>query len=896
TLGAFWDAIQAGHDCIGEIPADRGFAAVLAAGIGVRDERGGRARIPSRGGFIDDVTLFDPPLFRMTGREAEKSDPQLRVLLRTAWRALEDAAYTADSLRSQSVGVFIGSMNEDFTWVMSELHAQAGDYIAPGSVASELANRISHLFDFRGPSLTVSTACSSSMTAVHLARQSILSGECEVALAGGVNLKLHAVNYQMLRDMKMLSPDGVERTFDDGANGMVPGEGAGVVMLKRLSAALRDGDCIHGVLRASAISHSGIGAGQYLPNIRILEQTAVQAIEASGLDVEDIGYIESHGTGTGLGDPIELKALSNAMRRGTDRVGFCAIGTRANFGHMEAASGVGALIKVLLAMRHVRLAPCVNLREVNKSFDLAQSPFWFPVEAREWPRNRHGTLVAGVNSFGVGGSNAFMVVESAPPLPPTADAAGVFVLSARSADGLRAYLEAVVDAAGAEAPIGTFADLAYSSQVGRAEFEHRLAVVAESREDFLVRARRYLHSGRVGEGVFVGRADGGSLPGLLAGDEGQAFVDALIRTGQFDRLAALWVSGCAVDWRALHAPGTRRRVPFPGMPFQQTDCSHLRLLDRRPATSVQTPIVPTSIESVVEAVVEGTGWYMLQPAPAGEDAAAMLSSPEAYWREKLMEEPGTISQLLPALLHETATEAAPLRQVSEQLDSGLVALLQGATRRHQIDLQTMVAAAWAILINRHTRAPSSQFGVLGAFRSVRDQAQSGAGLVEQPRLLPIRIRSVGRLKIEDWLSGLQDYLIRTHAFHSAPLEAISRWVGVDDLFDSVVVFETFEHSITASADRVIGAGREHLASEILSGPVSPRMELVVSVYEDGVELHLLFRSEVEDYSRASIVLEQLIVLLQGLAEHPERNPAALSMRTRRDGHEGFWKAVENAVK
>ncbi|TXH73313.1 MAG: SDR family NAD(P)-dependent oxidoreductase, partial [Lysobacteraceae bacterium] len=904
TLAAFWDVIQAGRDCISEIPADRDFAAALAAGIGSRDGRGVRTRIPSRGGFVDDVALFDPALFRMTRREAETADPQLRVLLRASWRALEDAAYTADSLRANPVGVFVGSMNEDFTWVMAELHARIGDYVAPGAVASELANRISYLFDFRGPSLTVSTACSSSMTAVHLARQSILSGDCEVALACGVNLNLHATNYQMLQDMKVLSPDGVERTFDDGANGMVPGEGAGVVVLKRLDAALRDGDRIHGVLRASAVSHSGTGAGQYLPNIRILEQTAAQAIEASGLEAEDIGYIESHGTGTELGDPIELKALSNALRRSTDRTGFCAIGTRANFGHMEAASGVGALIKVLLAMRNAQLTPCINLRDVNNNFDLEQSPFVFPIEAREWPRNRRGTLAAGVNSFGMGGSNAFVVVESAPPSPLSTETGGVLILSARSAEALQAYLEAVVDAVDVDTQTATFGDLAYTSQVGRTVFDHRLAVVAATREDFLARARRYLQSRRSGDGVYVGHADTESLPELLAGAEGRAFVDSLVRAGQFDKLAALWVRGCVVDWHALHAPGTRRRASLPGMPFEQIDCSHQRLFEGLPA--VAEPLSAVNVPT--ERAVEGTGWYTLCSESASvrdllsawhaavEDPAGTTPLSEDYWRDVLVEEPGMVSQLLPALLHETCTGDAPLRQVSEQLDSTLVKLLQTATRRHQVDLQTMVAAAWAILVNRHTRAPSTQFGVLGAFRAVRDPADSGDGAVEPPRLLPIRVRTVGRQKIEDWLSGLQEYLLRKHAFHSAPLEAIGRWAGAEDLFDSVVVFETFDSSITTSADRAIGSGREHLASEILSGPMSPRMELVVSVYEDGVELRLLFRSETEDYSRGSVLLEQLIVLLQGLAEHPERNPAALSMRTRRDGHQGFWNAIESAVK
>ncbi|MEQ1511202.1 MAG: SDR family NAD(P)-dependent oxidoreductase [Lysobacteraceae bacterium] len=911
NLTEFWRNLQSGQDCLVEIPEQRGFASKLSNGAQARS----RTAIRGRGGFVGGIEQFDPELFRMTRHEAMKSDPQLRVLLRTAWRALEDAAYTADSLAQDPVGVFVGTMNEDFTWIMSELQTHNGEYIGPGSVASELANRISYLLNFRGPSLTLATACSSSLSAVHVARQSILVGECEVALAGGVNLSLHQSKYQMLHDMKVLSPDGEERAFDDAANGLVPGEGAGIVVLKRLRRAVEDGDQIYGILRSSTITHSGTGAGQYLPNIRVMEDTVARSIESAGLAVEDIGYIESHGTGTGLGDPIELKAMANALRRSSESNGFCAIGTKANLGHMEAASGVGSLIKVLLSMKHGRLSPCTKLRTVNRSFDVAQSPFVFPTEACDWPTNHRGTRVAGINSFGMGGSNAFVVVESAESPADNSHDDGtpaLFVMSARSADGLRGYLEAVTAAMREELSTSAFADLAYSSQIGRAAFEHRLAIVAGSREEFLTRAEHCLaHGLHRGAGIFVGSAGGAEpLPELLAGEEGRGFIEALIHGAQIEKLAGLWVRGCAIDWRRLHAQGPRRRrASFPGMPFENIDCDYRHLRHDVPASHAAMPLVPHHDGLATEAgtAVDVSGWFTLDETPrqspsadeatdAGEGTPRGDQHLQAYWRESLPDGQGTVHRLAPVFLkdeREAADATDPLHSVSEQLDAELVSLLQASTHRYQVDLQTIVVAAWAILVNRYTKAKCSQFGVLSAIRAsqANQAASEGGGLL--PSLLPLRIRTVGRLKIGEWLYGVQQDLLEKQTQTSASVDTIEGWVGAGHLFDSVVVFEAFEQSISHGTGQVARDVRQHLGSEILSGETRARMELVVSVYADGVELSLLYRSQSPQFEQTGMLLEQLVVLLEGLAANPDKNPSALSMRTKRESRDGFWKALEN---
>jgi polyketide synthase PksN len=910
-LTEFWRNLQAGHDCLIEIPEQRGFASKLSSAAQARSRTG----IRGRGGFVGGIEQFDPELFRMTRHEAMKSDPQLRVLLRTAWRALEDAAYTAEGMAQDPVGVFVGTMNEDFTWIMSELQAHNGEYVGPGSVASELANRISYLLNFRGPSLTLATACSSSLSAVHVARQSILAGECDIALAGGVNLSLHQSKYQMLHDMKVLSPDGEERAFDDAANGLVPGEGAGIVVLKRLNRAIEDGDQIYGILRSSTITHSGTGAGQYLPNIRVMEDTVARAIEGAGLAVEDIGYIESHGTGTGLGDPIELKAMANALRRSSESTGFCAIGTKANLGHMEAASGVGSLIKVLLSMKHGRLSPCTKLRTVNRSFDVAQSPFVFPTEACDWPTNHRGTRVAGINSFGMGGSNAFVVVESAETSVAGTQEDGtpsLFVLSARSASGLRTYLEAVIAALREDVSPPTFADLAYSSQVGRVAFEHRLAIVADSRDEFLTRAEHCLAQGlHRGPGIFVGSAGGAEpLPELLAGEEGRGFIEALIHGAQVEKLAGLWVRGCAIDWRRLHAQAPRRgRVSFPGMPFENIDCDYRHLRHDGPARHAETLQASHNddLANGADAAVDVSGWFTLgemlrqsssvdDAADAGNGHARGDQQLQAYWRESLPDEQGTVHRLAPVFLkdeREAADASDPLHSVSEQLDVDLIALLQTSTHRYQVDLQTIVVAAWAILVNRYTKAKSSQFGVLSAIRaSLANQvASEGGGLL--PSLLPLRIRTVGRLKIGEWLCGVQQDMLEKQKQTSASVGTIEGWVGAGHLFDSVVVFETFEQSISHDTGQFARDVPQHLGSEILSGETRARMELVVSVYSDGVELSLLYRSPSPQFEQTGMLLEQLVVLLEGLATNPDKNPSALSMRTKRESRDGFWKALEN---
>jgi len=906
-LAQFWINLRDGKDCLTRIPDDRGFASTLNR----KRSRSGRP-IPDKGGFIDAVDLFDAKLFRMSQAEADKADPQLRVLLRSAWRAVEDASYTPESLSGTRVGVFVGAMNEDFTWITAELQARAADYIGPGSVSSELSNRLSFLLNFCGPSITVSTACSASLSAVHLARQSILSGDCEMALAGGVNLSLHHSKYQLLHDMKVLSADGHERTFDDAANGLVPSEGAGVVVLKRLSRAIEDGDHIHGIIRGSSISHSGTGAGQFLPNIRVMEDTAARCIREAGLTADDVTYLETHGTGTELGDPIELKALANALRQTTATTGYCAIGTKANIGHMEAASGIGSLIKVMLSMRHGQIAPCAKLRNVNSSFDHAQSPFVFPNESREWPRNARGTRIAAINSFGMGGSNAFLVLESAPSESASARSESVqrtpalFVLSARSEAGLTAYVSAFAGCVRAHIDQGMsadrFADLAYSTQIGRVACNHRLAVVADDARSLLAAlVARLDGDARLASGVYAGNSDDRhtvDLLQLIAGDAGNQFVDTLIDARQIDKLATLWVRGARIDWLRLHRNDRRRRMPFPGVPFEwsRSDLRNLLPADAdasHPATYEVLANIGFEDAGIVVLgdVIEAIGWHRLAaPSDANVGAGSAIDGDDHlrdYWVDHLGAGADTAVALAQAMSLDAAepndVDASEIVRavhcVSELVDEELVRSLQNFGARHGIALETLITAAWAVLVNRHSKARYSQFGLLGA-------------MPEADVLLPVRIRTVGRQKILEWLSELQSVLLRKHLHAPAPIERISEWVGAAPLFDTVVVFDRFR------AAREVGV-EDRVPASLLSEthPSSPRpcMELVAAVDGDSLELSLIYRAAEPDYGNASLLLEQFKVLLEGLASNPDKMPSALGMRTKTESRDRFWKTMEAAV-
>ena len=562
-LSEFWDHIKTGKNCIREIPKDHWSVAGRYTDAQLFNHKRPLS-VSKWGGFIKDADKFDPFFFNISPREAEAIDPQLRLLLETAWHTLEDAAYPRSSCQNETVGVYVGVMNDDYTWVAAEHLERTGIYGSPGSYAHELANRLSHFLNLRGPSLTIETACSSSLTAIHLARRAIQNGECNIALAGGVNISAHRSKYLMLSQLGILSPDGKERTFDRDANGYVPGEGVGLVLLKPLRDALTDKDHIYGVIKGSAINHSGHGPGKYVPSLQALAEVVEIALIEANIQAEQIGYIETHGTGTLLGDPIEIQALSKVFQNGEHKV---ALGSKANVGHLESASGICSLTKVLLAMQEHTIPPCANVEEPNPGLGLSQTPFYLPKTAQAWntPAEKK---IAVILSFGVGGSNGCMLIQGVNRPRSSKRVAKktiAILLSARtqmalrqSAKNLNRYLVTTKDV--------DIEELAYTLQVGREAMKYRLAVVVRNVATLQKKLKTYLISEEKAR-VFTGKLDRwNNLQSLFNGKNGREFIKNLIVQKEWEKLAAIWAQGFEIDWKACYG-NQGKRISLPKYPF-----------------------------------------------------------------------------------------------------------------------------------------------------------------------------------------------------------------------------------------------------------------------------------------------------------------------------------------
>ncbi|WP_051341764.1 type I polyketide synthase [Pseudonocardia spinosispora] len=429
------------------------------------------------GAFLEGTDTFDAAFFGISPREAARLDPQQRLLLEVSWEALDDAGVVPSRLAGTDTGVFVGISGNDYLLLGSN---ERDGYIGTGTAHCFAPGRLSYLLGVHGPSLAVDTACSSSLVAVHLAMQSLRSGESALAVAGGVNLILDQAGTQIVADLKALSPDGRCRTFDARANGFVRGEGCGVVVLKRLSDAEADGDRVLAVLRGSAVNSDGRSAGLTAPNLVAQRAMLVGALESSGLPAERIGYIETHGTGTALGDPIEYEALTEVF--GTPRADGtpCVLGAvKSNIGHLEAAAGIAGLIKAVLALRHGRIPGNLHFRTLNPRISLDGTPFVIPTVARDWPAT-DTPRAAGISSFGMSGTNAHLVLTEAAPQPESPTSAGPVLvpLSARDPHALTELAVRYADLLDRDEH--ALADLAYTAGVRRGHHSRRTAVVGES--------------------------------------------------------------------------------------------------------------------------------------------------------------------------------------------------------------------------------------------------------------------------------------------------------------------------------------------------------------------------------------------------------------------------------
>ncbi|PCG85174.1 non-ribosomal peptide synthetase [Streptomyces sp. WZ.A104] len=483
----FWENLMAGRDCITPTPPDRYDIATL--GSRFRDKPG--RLVGGRGGYIDGFDEFDPAFFGISPREADHMDPQQRKLLEVAWDALEDGGQRPADLAGGNVAVYVGAFTLDYKILQfADLgFASLAAHTATGTMMTMVSNRISYCFDFRGPSLSVDTACSSSLVAVHLACQALKSGESDLALAGGT--LLHMAPQYTVAETKggFLSPEGRSRTFDAAADGYVRAEGVGLVALKRLEDAVRDGDRVHAVILGSGVNQDGHTNGITVPNADAQVGLIRRVCAEAGITPGDLQYMEAHGTSTPVGDPIEANALARALAIGRAPGARAYVGSvKTNIGHTESAAGIAGLIKTALCLEHRQIPPHINLENLNPAIDPATLPYEIPTRPVPWPEHE-GPARAGVNSFGFGGTNAHVVLEEAPPPPPDtrrADPAGrgwsILPLSARHPEALTAMATGIRgELAGENGPEVTLPDLGHTLAHRRQHLPERLCVVYSSR-------------------------------------------------------------------------------------------------------------------------------------------------------------------------------------------------------------------------------------------------------------------------------------------------------------------------------------------------------------------------------------------------------------------------------
>jgi amino acid adenylation domain-containing protein len=577
----FWARLVGGCDCLERIPASRwDWRAIYGD-----PERQNDVTFANRAGFIRDIDQFDAAFFGVSPREAEVLDPRQRLLLEGVWQLLEHAGYRASDLRGDKVGVFIGATGDEYASLLQRADRPIDVFSLTGSGRSLIANRLSYFFGWRGPSEVIDTTCSSSLVALHNAVRAIQSGDCSMAVVGGINLIIDAVPHLSLSKIGVLSPDGFCKTFDAGANGYARGEGFGLVFVKPLDQAEVDCDDILAVVVGTAVNHGGRANALTAPNPSAQAFVIQDAHRASGLPPDQIGYIEAHGTGTPLGDPIEIEAIKAAFHaryRERDQdppTGKqIAIGSvKSNIGHLEAAAGIAGLIKTILMLRHKLLTPTVHLKALNPQIDVGGTPFYFPTQTLPWsaPTNSTGHAVpraAGISSFGLGGVNAHAVLREYVPVASasndTEDIRTFIVpLSAPSRDQLQRQAAALREALARRGESLRLGDVARTMQIGREPFQERAAILARSFEDLAKKLDMVARYETPSREVFLGHA----LPNHR--DLNRSVLDKHSSDPKvaptLEEIARAWTSGAPIDWHSLRY-GSWRRTALPGLSFVPT--------------------------------------------------------------------------------------------------------------------------------------------------------------------------------------------------------------------------------------------------------------------------------------------------------------------------------------
>jgi non-ribosomal peptide synthase protein (TIGR01720 family) len=602
-LDEYWHNLIQGVNCIGCFPEPRfqdfrdqcaqTDMAALFAGFAPGEANAGDTESYGKGGYLSEVDKFDAAFFRILPGEAIFMDPVQRIFLETVYEAIEDAGYGGKKITGAKAGVFVG---KDHTVPAVYRYLTEPDPMhLTGSWTGILASRISHVFNFRGPSMVIDTACSSGLAALHEACRALSHQECDLAIAGGIHIQLFPgktadTNFMMTM---VESADECIRTFDKDANGTVWGEGAGVVILKPLSKALADHDHIYAVIKGSAINNDGTSSGLTAPNADAQKEVLIRAWKEAGINPETISYIEAHGTGTKLGDPIEIKGLTSAFRQFTDKKQFCGIGSaKANLGHLVAASGLASLIKVVLALKHHQLPPSINFNSPNPYINFCDSPVYVNDRIRPWEPGGDYPRRAGISAFGFSGTNCHVVLEEAPAVPrePMAnqDCPWILAISARSENGLQELLQKY-RVFFENATESDLAHICYTANTGRGHYPYRIAFRIENLKDIQAKLARSETSdpAEIHEpGIYLGLSQRAADHQTVREEETErrrltALADqklnqyltasgGIAASREFgDTLCQLYVQGADIDWDQLYRNEKITRISLPVYPLER---------------------------------------------------------------------------------------------------------------------------------------------------------------------------------------------------------------------------------------------------------------------------------------------------------------------------------------
>ena len=572
NLAVFWKNLQEGKDCITEIPKERWNHSIYFDA----DKNKAGKTYSKWGGFIEDVDAFDPLFFHISPKDAELIDPQERLFLQCVYETLEDAGYTKETL-DRTMGVYVGVMYEEYQLYGAQ-EQERGWMVALGGNPSSIANRVSYFFNFHGPSIALDTMCSSSLTALHLACESLKLKECAVAIAGGVNLSIHPNKYLMLGQGKFVSSKGRCESFGVGGDGYVPGEGIGAVLLKPLSKAIADHDHIYGIIKGTAVNHGGKTNGYSVPNPHAQADAIKKALKEAKVDPRTISYIEAHGTGTSLGDPIEMTGLSKAFQEYTNDKQFCSLGSaKSNIGHCESAAGIAGLTKILLQMKHQQLVPSLHSQQLNPHIDFGATPFIVQQQLQEWIRpvlnGKEYPRIAGLSGFGAGGSNAHILIEEYIPKEPSnreLDIPFIIVLSAQSKAQLQ--LQAKRLAQGISEQNYCDADLlaiAYTLQIGREPMAERLALIVQHIKELQEKLLAFAEGETPIEGLLLGqiKQDKDVLEVFAHDEDMGKTIEVWIEKRKVQKILELWVKGLNVDWNKFYGEEKPKRMSLPTYPF-----------------------------------------------------------------------------------------------------------------------------------------------------------------------------------------------------------------------------------------------------------------------------------------------------------------------------------------